>query len=373
MGVQRPEEGSGHGPTRVIRSNLADHPAVRAWRRLGGGRAKPESIQVLKEVLRGKRYASDRFQSEGTSGYSVLELPRSRSAVYRLVGVGPEGGAVVAKRCFHKQSNSAATECVIYEQVLPRLPISALRCYGTVDDDNECRWLFLEDAGDERYALEVEEHRVLAGRWLGAMNTSAQHLAVGEALPDRSASFYLEGLRRARAMITNVLGHPVARADDRRRTLEAIIGHCDRLETLWPSIERFCERMPRTLVHCDLVSKNVRIRAEETGKSFLVMDWETAGWGIPAADLAQFPLERSHYIALSPDLQAYWTVVHPRWPNISLPDLRRLAELGNAFRLIVALAWMNEGFHEYEWYMTDMGWYEPELRAWLGAADFQAS
>jgi len=361
-------------PIEVIRVNLADHPAVRAWRRLGGGQAEPDSIEILKEVLRDKRCDVDAFPSEGASGYSVLELPHRRSAVYRLVGAGPGGSAVVAKRCYQKQSESAATEHIIYERVLPRLSISALRYYGLVDNDTDCRWLFLEDAGDASYASGVEEHRALAGRWLGAMNTSAQHLAVGEALPDRGAAFYLEGLRRARAMITKILGHPAARADDRWRTLEAIVGHCDRLETLWPPIERFCERLPRTLVHGDLVSKNVRIRAEQTGQSLLVMDWETAGWGIPAADLAQFPLERSQYISLSLDLEAYWTVVQPWWPSVGLPDLRRLAELGKAFRLIVALAWTNGGFnaHTVEWYMTDMSWYERALRDWLRTANCQA-
>jgi len=154
----------------------------------------------LKEV-RDKRCDVDSFQSEGTRGYSVLELPHSRSAVYRLVGAGPGGSAVIAKRCYHKHSESAATEHIIYERVLPRLPISALHYYGLVDDDSDCRWLFLEDAGDESYASEIGEHRALAGRWLGAMNTSAQPLAVGEDLPDRGAAFYLEGLRRARAMI----------------------------------------------------------------------------------------------------------------------------------------------------------------------------
>src|SRR5438874_3137874 len=361
-------------PMRVIRENLADHPAVRAWRRLGGGRAEPDRVEILKEVVHDERCDLDPFPAEGTNRYSVLELSPSRSAVYRLVGVGPGGSAVVAKQCYQKHSESAVTEHVIYERVLPRLPVSALRYYGLVDDDTECRWLFLEDAGDENYALEVAEHRALAGRWLGAMNLSAQRLAVGEALPDRGPAFYLEGLRRARAMIRNVLGHPAVRADDRWRTLEAIVGHCDRLETLWPAIERSCERIPRTLVHGDLASKNVRIRAEQTGQSLLVMDWETAGWGISAADLAQFSLERSHYISLSPDLEAYWAVVQPWWPSVGLPDLRRLAELGKAFRLIVALAWTNEGFHAHtvEWYMTDMSWYERALRDWLRTTDCQA-
>src|SRR5712691_8639241 len=347
-------------PIEVIHANLADHPAVRAWRRLAGGHSEPDSIQILKEDLHDKRCDLDPFPPKGTG----------RSSVYRLVGVGPRGSTVVAK-----QGESAATEHIIYERVLPRLPISALRYYGSVDDDDtEYCWLFLEDAGDERYSPEVKEHRALAGRWLGAMNVSAQRLAVQEALPDRGAAFYLEGLRRARAMITKILGHPAVRADD-RRILKAIVCHCDRLETLWQPIERFCERMPRTLFHGDLASKYVCVRAEETGQSLLVMDWETAGWGIPAADLAQFPLERSHYISLSLDLEAYWTVVQPWWPNVGLPDLRRLAELGKAFRLIVALAWMNEGFHAHtvEWYMTNnMSWYEPDLHDWLRSASFQA-
>jgi hypothetical protein len=76
----------------------------------------------------------------------------------------------------------------------------------------------LEDAGDESYSLEVEEHCMLAGRWLGAMNISAQRLVLGEALPDRGAAFYLKVLRRARAMITKILGHPAVRVDDRPGT-----------------------------------------------------------------------------------------------------------------------------------------------------------
>lgn len=358
----------------VIRANLADHPATRAWRALREGHAEPTSIEVLKEVLRDRRRDGDSLASEGMSGYNALELPHSRSAVYRLVGAGPGGKAVVAKRCYLKQSESAATEHLIYERVLPRLPISALRYYGLVEDDTNCRWLFLEDAGDETYAAEIEGHRAVAGRWLGTVNTSAQHLAIAEALPDRSAAFYLGGLRRARATITTILAHPAARADDRRRTLEAIIGHCDRLEAMWPAIERWCERLPRTLVHGDLVSKNVRVRAEPRGRSLVVMDWETAGWGIPAVDLAQFPLERSRYISLSLDLDAYWAVVRPWWPSIGLPDLRRLAELGKAFRLIVALVWTNEGFSALtvEWYMTDMIWYERALCDWLRTVDCKA-
>ena len=111
-------------PMRVIRANLADHPAVRAWRRLGGGRAEPDRVEILKEVVHDERCDLDPFPAEGTNRYSVLELSPSRSAVYRLVGVGPGGSAVVAKQCYQKHSESAVTEHVIYERVLPRLPVA---------------------------------------------------------------------------------------------------------------------------------------------------------------------------------------------------------------------------------------------------------
>src|SRR5437588_12726055 len=96
-------------PMRVIRANLADHPAVRAWRRLGGGRAEPDSIEILKEVVHDQRDL-DPFPPDGTSRYSVLELSSSRSAVYRLVGVGPGGRASAPTQCYQKQGQSSVTE-----------------------------------------------------------------------------------------------------------------------------------------------------------------------------------------------------------------------------------------------------------------------
>src|SRR5437867_3282063 len=93
---RRPTGHAGRIPIKVIRTNLADHPAVRAWRRLGGGGAELQSIHVLKEVLRDERSAAVPWRSKGPSSDSILELPRGRSAVYRLVGVGPEGVSVVA-------------------------------------------------------------------------------------------------------------------------------------------------------------------------------------------------------------------------------------------------------------------------------------
>src|SRR5262249_13733959 len=82
---------------------------------------------------------------------------RPRKGACRLAGGGPGGSAVIAKRC---RRGEALLEQTIYEEVLPRLPLPALRCYGLVEEpDGQSAWLFLEDAGGERYSASLQEHR----------------------------------------------------------------------------------------------------------------------------------------------------------------------------------------------------------------------
>src|SRR5207244_4081301 len=80
----------------TLPERLAEHRAVRAWAALNPDRVVPESIEVLK--------------------FKRLE---SKSAVYRLNGVAPDGSAVVAKRC---RAVTASVERMIYEEFLPQVP-----------------------------------------------------------------------------------------------------------------------------------------------------------------------------------------------------------------------------------------------------------
>src|SRR5262249_42951653 len=164
-----------------------------------------------------------------------------KPSVYRLASVGPGGVNVIAKR---GESAAAGTECSIYENVLSHLPGSKLRYYGLVaHDDQQFWWLFLEDAREEPYLLEVEEHRVLAGHWLGLMNVSAQELGAVARLPDRGPGFYLERLLASRETIREILEN-WSLGDTDSALLRAIISHCDALEGQWGRIERFCNRLP---------------------------------------------------------------------------------------------------------------------------------
>ena len=323
---------------------IALHPAARAWCKLTNRQSGPKSIEIIQEQV---RRAEEIYRTT------------SKPFVYRLTGVGPDGSNVIAKRY---ECAAASTECAIYQDVLPYLPVSTLRYCGLVaDDDPQFCWLFLEDAGEEPYLLNAEEHRVLAGRWLGVMNVAAQQLRAATRLPDRGPGFYRKLLLASRETIREIVENSIL-CDRDSTLLQALISHCDAVERQWERIEQFCNLMPQTLVHGDFAIQNARVRSVSTGNNLLLMDWEGAGWGSPAPDLAQFVGG-----SLSPDLGAYHAVVCATWPGIGLAELERLAEIGRMFRLVSSLDWANTGYRPLEphWYIEEVSWHERGLADWL--------
>src|SRR5438093_4551370 len=230
----------------VLPANLAEHRAVKAWSQLEPERIEPETIEVLR-------------------------LTRKKSAVYRMTGVAPNGAAVVAKRC---RSTTASVERLIYEQVLSRMSLRALGCYGFVPEPGgEFCWLFLEDAGTHEYSPDNAEHRALAGRWLGAVHHVARLAGLQAQLPDRGLSHYLQRLRSSRATLLERGGNPVLSAAD-ATLLQTVAAQFDLIEAHWAEMEIFSDGVPPTLVHGDFVIRNLRIRPGTNGPALLVYDWE---------------------------------------------------------------------------------------------------
>jgi hypothetical protein len=333
-------------------TSIVLHHAAQAWRKLTNRQVCPERIEIIQERVR-----------KPEAIYRVTDKP----SVYRLTGIGPGRTNVIAKRC---DSATGPTECAIYNNVLSCLPVSTLRCYGLVAEDSQrfC-WLFLEDAGEELYLLDAKEHRVLAGHWLGMMNVSAQQLSAATRLPDRGPEFYLKRLRTSRQTIRKIAENSSFSNDD-LALLRAVISHCDALERQWHRVERVCNRMPRTLVHGDFAVQNARLRSGPTGVGLIILDWEEAGWGSPAADLAQ-RTSLSCRRSLSPDLRTYYSVVSSTWPGVGLADLEVLADYGRMFRLICSLDWSNWGYRSSlaDSYIEELGWYERALADWLRGAE----
>jgi Phosphotransferase enzyme family len=330
--------------TEIIRTHLLEHPAVKAWGRLLPGQVEPESVEILRE--------------------------KKETAIYRLEGVGLAGSTVIAKRC---PQVGAVIEQTIYKEILPHLSITGIHYYGFVGEpDNKFCWLFLEDAGEETYSPYIEEHRALAAQWLGLMHTSAAHVAAAGHLSGRGPGHYLEHLQSGRAKILRSLANRALKVDD-LVVLESIVSQCEILESYWSQVERFCEGLPQTLVHGDFTGKNLRVRTGRAGITLLAFDWEMAGWGIPAADLAQSAQLRTGGFSANPSILTYWSAVQDHWPSLDLPTIQRLANCGKAFRCLAAINWKAERLMEEgaDWVLSEMRIYQAELSDAIRAAPWR--
>jgi len=328
----------------VLPANLAEHRAVKAWSQLEPERMEPETIEVLR-------------------------LTRRKSAVYRMTGVGRNGAAVIAKRC---RTTTASVERLIYETVLSRLSLPALGCYGFVPEPGgEFCWLFLEDAGTDEYSPDNAEHRALAGQWLGAVHHVARLAGLQAQLPDRGLSHYLQRLRSSRAALLERTGNPVLPAAD-VALLQTVVAQFDMIEAHWPEVEKFSDGLAPTLVHGDFVIRNLRIRPGANGLALLVYDWEMAGWGFPATDLAQ--VDR----CARADLDAYYSVARQDFPQLGVRDIQQLASYGNLLRVVDEIYWatlfmVRDAYKSLLKPLQMIGKYEAQLAASLHAVNWSSA
>lgn len=276
-------------------------PAVAAWRGLGGERARPSVVETLRE--------------------------NRRSAVYRLVGAAADGGDVIARR---SSRETAQVERAIYEEVLTGHPFESLRYHGHVDDpEGNQGWILTGDAGGAFYSGATPGHRELAASWLAGLHLCRPEVRTG--LPNRGPAPFRRRLGEIRRTIAAGLGNAaLARGD--RELLERVAGRCDALDDSWPGLSESCEDMPEGVMHGDFVGMNVRVRTRGGQRTLLVFDWEHAGWGVPAIDLAQGPGD-----VVGPDLATYRDARNRAGENRTPDEIGRWAWCGGIFRALAAI------------------------------------
>jgi hypothetical protein len=291
------------GPIAVLHDDLRALPAVQAWAGMWAAQDTPERVEVL------RRLAS--------------------SEVYRLVGAGPAGRSVIAKR---SPAVKAAVELLVYERLLPNLPVTTPRYYGShpTDGPDGDRWIFLEDVGTERYTEATATHLTMTARWVARMHGAAAGLPSARELPDGGPGRYLGHLRGARDKILQRLPGPDLTRDD-VAMLQEVVAVLSALESRWGLIDGLCTGLPATLVHGDFRPKNVYLRQNGRGLTCYPIDWETAGWGVPAADLTRI------------DMTTYWACAREWRAGLELDTVRRLVVLGRAFCAVAGIDWDSTG------------------------------
>jgi hypothetical protein len=96
-------------------------------------------------------------------------------------------------------------------------------------------------------------------------------------------------------------------------------------------VEHVCDGVPATLVHGDFRTRHACVRRGRDGLALFPINWETAGWGVPAADLTRL------------DLPAYTSVIHSCWwPDACLEQIEQLAVAGRIFSSLAAIASISE-------------------------------
>jgi hypothetical protein len=227
----------------------------------------------------------------------TLKSPHRKSAVLRLLGAGPSGEPVVAKRAARP---SIEVEARVYRDVLPHLPVSATRLLGTAPDGDRA-WLFLEDAGETPFDSGCEGHRRLAAVWMARVHGGARRLAAVKELPARGPSHYQAMLRSVEALLQETLANP-ALAREERAVVDRVLEACDAVASKWHRVVAILDEGPLTIVFGGFSSKNACVRSGADGPALMPFDFESAGYGCPAIDLVY--LDADPYVQ---EAQAWWS------------------------------------------------------------------
>jgi aminoglycoside phosphotransferase (APT) family kinase protein len=278
---------------------------------------------------------------------------RKGRVVYRLGALGPGGLALVAKRCKRAR---AEVEERLYVRWLPALGVSAPRCLGTCVE-GEWAWIFLEDVGTTRLDKELPAERALALRWLAELHARGRRLAPG-GLPARGVASFHDSLEAARTALGAALARDGCPCDE-RRLLAGVLDACARANSQWGRLEALCAAMPATLVHGDFSRKNLYVRLAGGEATLLPIDWEYAGWGVPAVDLGCFLRQR----ATSEDLAAYRRALARHGLHVEETELRRWVTAGRFLRALVSIQWASTSlaFARREKALANLGAYRQAL------------
>jgi aminoglycoside/choline kinase family phosphotransferase len=289
--------------TEIHPPSSATHEAIDAWRKLSGNTPSTIASEILKND---KKTTICRLRIQGKDAERK----------------------VIAKRAAVK---SIEREAIIHSDVLGKIPISSVEVYGTlVEDDDDFGWLFLEDAGEQRWTADSADHRTLAASWLAAMHAGAHWNTAAQALQRRGPKWYLKRLGNAQSRITLALPN-VARNSERIGSLESLLTRLQIIEANWDTLASFCSGFPETLVHCDFSPKNLRVRMRDGILELFPLDWETAGWAAPAIDISE-----------EIDVDTYLRDIQSTWPQITRGDWLELRSYGRIFRALAAVEWASE-------------------------------
>ena len=246
-------------------------------------------------------------------GVEVLKPAHRKSAVVRLVGAGPGGQSVVAKRAARP---SIEVEARVYRDVIAQLPVSGTRLFGTAGE-GDLSWLFLEDAGETPFDSGLAGHRRLAAIWMARVHGGARLLPGVDQLPDRGPGHYWALLQSVEALLHETLANATLSVEE-IEVVEGLVQACEALRSKWPAFAMRLADAPSTVTFGGFSSKNARVRESSDGPVLMPFDFESAGYGCPAIDLVY------------PDGETYVQEADSWWTGLDIGVFNGLQGIGRA-------------------------------------------
>ena len=185
----------------------------------------------------------------------------------------------------------------------------------------------------------TREHpdRVIGGGGDG-LHAEAAALSGAYRLPDRGMDHYFAGLRESSGVLGEHSDDPTL-APTEASTLHHLAVLLEEVQACWSKLEAICSELPRTLVHGDLVRKNLRVGVAGKSTGVVAFDWEKAGWGPPAVDLARSVA--SERFAANACLDTYRSTSRPA-VLLTREQVERQALAGTVLRCLTAIHWTSQ-------------------------------
>ena len=223
------------------------------------------------------------------------------TAIFRFAGQGRDGGkaapwSLILKTLCPGEDNTPISAWNYYKReadvfrsgLLDDLPggLAAPRCFGVVDHADSTCWMWLEEIRDRFDTPWPLEQFGFAARHLGQFNGA---FLVDRPLPDRSwlSADWLRGYVENSAPAMELLRDTQALPWGRRWLPEE---DCDRFFRLWDERGLYLDaldRLPQTICHFDIFSRNLFARTTADGDDeTVVIDWAFVGRGPVGADLS---------------------------------------------------------------------------------------
>jgi Ser/Thr protein kinase RdoA (MazF antagonist) len=244
---------------------------------------------------------------------AVVKRFRARTGkadVYRVHGKDADRSIVLKL----DDPQTCALEERVYREVLARLPVPAIRCYGTVPSHDPTRaWLVLDHANGVPFDHGSSAHTTSLARWLGVVHSRTARVATPEGFPDHGAEYWRGVIVEARSTLHAGVVNPAV-MDQERESLISLTDVLDRFLADWSRVTEWMAAVPGTLTHGDLVPQNLLMDPERIP---WVHDWGAAGWGCPMIDL------------LRVNLRAYVDSLDPDWSQLPVSRARALRALGS--------------------------------------------